>query len=35
METYGVPILQQYYKSQEIKKSNAEILQKVYSFLNN
>ena len=35
MERIGVPIMQQYYKSQGIVKSNSAILKTVYGFLNN
>jgi hypothetical protein len=35
MERIGVPIMQQYYKSQRIIKSNDEVLKKVYGFMNN
>ena len=34
MERFGVPIMQQYYKSRGIIKSNDEVLRKVYDFLN-
>ena len=35
MERIGVPIMQQYYKSQGMVKSNSAILKTVYGFLNN